>query len=214
MHRLLAAVIACAAISSSGCTSGFDTESAFSEEAYLCNTESAAEWQAAVDTCRDAFERDESCRGVVSFQGELQGVDVVMDATLEAASFQNIVRTDLTVTRSEVSMVGFAPYFGFELTLDSVGGVVPSESPWPLVIGPTPDRPLRHVDAFAQAAMRLSAGTDSADLNFASGTVDVELQEVNEIAGRFALRGFSESNDIEGCFHAFDPEPEMRFEGP
>ena len=83
-----------------------------------------------------------------------------------------------------------------------------------LVIGATPDAALRHEDGFAQAAMRLSAGSDSADLNFVSGTVDIELQRVNEIAGRFALVGFREGNDIEGCFHAFDPEPTTRLETP
>lgn len=214
MHRFLAAVTACVAISGSGCTSGFDTESAFSEEEYLCGSESVAEWQAAVDTCRDAFDLDESCLGVISFRGELQGVAVVMDATLDATHFQNLIRTNFTLTRSEISLVGFAPYFGFELTIDSIGGVIPSDSPWPLVIGATPDDVLRHEDAFAQAAMRLSAGSDSADLNFVSGTVDVELQRVNEIAGRFAFVGFREGNDIEGCFHAFDPEPSTRLETP
>ncbi|MBK6810141.1 MAG: hypothetical protein IPL19_11115 [Sandaracinaceae bacterium] len=214
MHRFVAALIAGAAIWSGGCTSGFDTESAFSEEDYLCDAESAAEWQAAVDACRDAFEQDESCLGVISFRGELQAVPVVMDATLDATNFQNLIRTNFTLTRSEVSLVGFAPYFGFELTLDSVGGGMPSDVAWPLVIGATPDAALRHEDGFAQAAMRLSAGSDSADLNFVSGTVDIELQRVNEIAGRFALVGFREGNDIEGCFHAFDPEPTTRLETP
>lgn len=214
MRCLVAAWIVGVGLCGGGCTSGFDTESGFAQEDYLCDAESAAEWQAAVDTCRDAFEDDQSCLGVISFRGQLQGVDVVMDAELEATNFQNLIRTSFTLTRVQVALVGFAPYFGFELTIDSIGGPIPDDTSWPLMVGATPDDALRYDDSFAHAAMRLSAGSDSSDLNFVSGTVDVELQTVNTIAGRFSLVGFREGNTIEGCFHAFDPEPTTRLETP
>ena len=214
MRSLLLGLIVGVALSESGCTSGFDTESGFAQEGYLGDAEAAGGGQAGVATCRDAFEADESCLGVISFRGQLQGVDVVMDAELEATNFQNLIRTSFTLTRVGVSLVGFAPYFGFELTIDSIGGPIPSDTPWPLEVGATPDDTLRYDDAFAHAAMRLSAGSDSSDLNFVSGTVDVDLQRVNAIAGRFSLVGFREGNTIEGCFHAFDPEPTTRLETP
>ena len=212
MRGFMAAVFVACALSNAGCTSGFETESAFAEEGYLCDAESAAEWQAAVDACRAAYEDDQSCLGVISFRGTLQDVEVVMDAQLEATNFQNVIRTNLTLSRVSVALTGFAPYFGFELTLDSIGGPIPSNAAWPLDVGATVDGDMRYDDDAVHAAMRLSAGTDSSDLNFVSGTVDVEAQARDEIAGRFSLVGFREGNAIDGCFHAFDPDPTTRLE--
>lgn len=199
----------------SGCAEGFDTESAFSDERYLCEAASASEWAAAVDACRTAFLSDESCLGVISFQGELQGIPVVVDAELVEVAIENRIRLDLSSTRKAVSMVGFAPYFGFELTVDRVGGVIPATGgPRTLTVGPAPDPDLQYDDSFVEGALRLSAGTDSADVNFGSGSMVVETQEAGEASGSFSFVGFRAGNRIEGCYHAFDPDPDAQMEMP
>ena len=99
MRSLLLRLIVGVALSGSGCTSGFDTESGFAQEDYLCDAESSAEWQAAVDTCRDAFEADESCIGVISFRGQLQGVDVVIMAAA-VADYRPAERADQKIKKA------------------------------------------------------------------------------------------------------------------
>ena len=198
-----------------GCTEGFDTESAFATEQYLCDPESASAWAARIEACRSAFEVDASCVGVLSLQGQLQGVDVVLDTDLETAEFEDVTRFDLSRSRDEVSLIGFAPYFGFELRIDSIGGAVPdAATPRPLAVGPTPVREARYDDEFVQVAMRLAAGGDSADVNFLSGAVDIDVQELNESAGRFNLVGGRAGDAIEGCFFAFDAMPTVGGETP
>jgi hypothetical protein len=198
----------------SGCPSGFETDSAYEQEQYLCDPALATEWADAVEDCRDEFLDDGGCVGIVSIRGTIQGVPVVFSSYLETTMLDNVTRLDASVSRRDISLQGVSPYFQFDLTAGNIGGTIPLVgAPVVYTIGPTPNQAMEFDDLFVEAAIRITAG-DSRDVNFVTGSLTLTVQELGEIAGSFDAVGFGQGSALEGCFHAFDANPSQSTEGP
>jgi hypothetical protein len=97
-----------------GCGDPLYAPSAFSEERYLCDADHRSEFDARVAECRDAYLRDRSCAGLVSFRGTIELQQVVVDSQATLAVIQDQMRGGGIVTHA-LNVWASSPYFGVRL---------------------------------------------------------------------------------------------------
>jgi hypothetical protein len=71
----------------------------------------------AVEDCRRRYERDESCAGLISFEGLLEDQPVTLDAEVSKTEFVDAIEADGSAIRDNVKIYGRTPYFLFTLQL-------------------------------------------------------------------------------------------------
>ena len=105
-----------------GCSSALDAPSVYESELFLCAPDQAERWRVELERCRNEYERDRSCGGLVSFTGRLYRQPLVVDSRFDVSRFEDILRTDGVRIRNDVKLSGISPYFRFRVRLWEVGG--------------------------------------------------------------------------------------------
>jgi hypothetical protein len=95
------------------CISPIAAPSAVSEEVYLCDAEHQAEFDARLEQCRQANQRDGSCGGLLSFRGIADGQDVVVGVPATRVARQQ----QPPDPRVGFVLFGTGPYFTFRLAV-------------------------------------------------------------------------------------------------
>ena len=195
-----------AAASVLGGCSGIDVESAYGSERYLCTDEQADRWQAELSQCRTDHDADRSCGGLLSLTGRMHGQPLTVDARLEVARFEDVLRADGVRLRNEIKLNGIGPYFHFRVRLWEVGGELSGAGPTLAVMaGQAPGvDPGPLLDSFVRASLRLSAAGQSMESPAVAGYVSSPVQAESEQAATFRFE-FG-SDEVEGCFHALRTE--------
>jgi hypothetical protein len=186
-----------------GCIDGFETESAYRGQRYLCSDTRRALMSELVEECRMSFEADASCAGVLSVTGTLEG---------QAMTFESLLTMTLWGYQPEsgrlleLDLRGASPYFNFNLGMESIGAVTSTSS-----------RELRidrgasllrdgETDDAVRIELRVFVGGVSGDHlgTTDSGVVELSVKSEVEVTGEFY--GDFSGDAIEGCFHAFATE--------
>src|SRR4051794_34938786 len=115
MHarRLGISVLGLALLGAGACVDPMAAPSAYTSLTNLCSPGNAAAYQKAVDDCRQAFAQDRSCGGVLSFDGQIQGRPVTVEATRLKTSVTVLQSDGGTPLLDEVATSGSSPYFNF-----------------------------------------------------------------------------------------------------
>jgi hypothetical protein len=193
-------------LTAAGCVAPVETEPAYASEHFLCGPESEQQWMDEVEDCRVRYEDDESCAGVISFEGLLEDIPVALDGEVSKAEFVDAIDGDGAALRDAVKIYGRTPYFLFTLQLKEIGGETLDAQERTLRVGRA-DGPLEELtDETVRPSLRMSVAGDSADLAGRSGELVIERQSASEQAGTFALRFGSAGDELDGCFHVFATE--------
>jgi hypothetical protein len=156
----------------------FETPSAYDQQRYLCEEPELLE--DAANACR---EEREPCAGFISFQGQIQRVQLRVDTQLQ----RGIVRVTQSggahpaQNLSRVELSGAAPYFHFDVAISSIGAPwsdQPTSPDFTLTYDtPSPATALDFDDGFGAVQWYIRAGSDTAMLtsNPKKGTIDVAL---------------------------------------
>lgn len=190
-----------AALALAGCVSPVDITTAYETETYLCDEpELYAERVAACRALRDA---GETCSGVFSFEGELDGVPVVVDADLVEVVTGSVRLPDTSLVRDGLDLFGDSPYFSFRLAIGSLAD--PDTRPdgdvtQTVRISPPCEDGTR--DDLVDISMRVIAASGSSDDNLVSGTLTMTRQTTDEHIGSFDGT-FRDGGSLRGCFTVF-----------
>lgn len=185
----------------SGCVQRFETPSAYGEQPYLCDPADADAYQERVENCRDA---PDTCGGVMSMEGVLQGEDLRITAELPASVFRFFEASNGVVDLDSVDASGSSPYFNFTVQLASVGEIFTTDRMLVLDRAASlADDDLRD-DAVAMS-LRLNTAGESVVLAGAtdSGTVMIHEQLGNELSADFAGEFGEDRDELTGCFTFF-----------
>jgi hypothetical protein len=196
----------------------FETPSAYDQQHFLCEDFDAL--RAAADECRKAAE---PCEGYISFQGQIQRVNLRVDTTLERGVVhlaEKTVPADDTGTQdidvlSRVEMSGAAPYFHFDVAVSSIG------TEWPAVGhgthdtldfgAPDPDKALDFGDGVGAVQWYIRAGSDTAMLTSndeRKGFIVVYYLSEDQVELRFAGGLGPVDDTLDACAIVF-PEPAL-----
>ena len=105
-----------------GCLDAVEHHAAFGQQRYLCTPEHADTWAAEVAACRAARGAGESCGGLLSMRGRLQGFEVTVETSLYATTLY-VAEFDTGVRLlNRLYLNGATPYFFFVLKTYTVGG--------------------------------------------------------------------------------------------
>lgn len=184
-----------------GCLSPVDITTAYQSEEYLCDDDEA--YAARVEECRARRADGEACSGVFSFEGVIEGVDVVVDTDLSEVITTSIRFPDLSLARDNVELFGDSPYFSFVVSLGSLGG--PDTRPDGDVEQALFRSPICEdgtVDDQVKLSFRIIAAGSSTDDDLSMGSVVISRQTPDEHAGRF-VGTFRNGSPLRGCFTAF-----------
>jgi len=179
----------------------FDAPSAYESQPYLCPEPAAfAERLAA---CRAAWTSDQSCAGLVSMQGVLEGVPLTVTSEFSETTFTDEPVEASGTVRDRIEGVGVSPYFQFTFRLLSIGGASDDgggEREFSFASG-AESRPDHLSDEVVAGSLRASNGSQSSNFIFRSGELTVTAQSANEEVGVFHGE-FEEPGDVlDGCVH-------------
>ena len=195
-----------------GCPRGIDLPTAYEDQRYLCAPEHEEAWKAAVAECRQRFDRDRDCAGVVSYQGRLEETPLRVESWLSQSSFLEVVgHSGSQAQLADVEATGRSPYFLFTLKLRSLGGAANAvfDNERRFVVDPrSRSRPDALGDLRIEPSLRLSVGGESVDLAGLdeAGEVVITHQAPTEVRGSFDAAFGSPGDRVEGCFVIFPLE--------
>lgn len=183
----------------SACIDGFGSPSAYEEQAYLCGEAGALE--AEVDRCQS---QAETCAGVLSMRGRLDGTDILLSTHFTDATFR--IDNEGAVTQVErIDATGATPYFNLSFKTKSlaaeVGGGLMATRTYGFHAGAT-SLPDEETDDLAEVAFRISTLSESVDLIGITdmGTLEFDSVEEHSVAGSFEGSFDVEDDVAEGCF--------------
>jgi hypothetical protein len=189
------------------CALPVENPPAYDAELNLCAADQADAWRSRVERCRDAYERDKSCGGVMSFAGRLEGEQITVDSELHATEFSDQINADGSELRVDVKLYGRSPYFAFSFEWRGVGGDLAGE---------TIERRLRFDSALeslddevVRGALRMTVGGASKAFAPRAGTLTVVRQTLGEEIATFRADFGSAGDSLKGCFHAFPVKREI-----
>ena len=206
MRSVLATGVA-ASLLLAGCVSPVDITTAYQSEVYLCDDDEA--YAARVAECVSRRDAGLPCSGVISFEGEIRGVEVVVDTDLYEVLVSSVRFPDMSLTRDNVDRYGDSPYFSFVASIGSVGG--PDSRPDGDVtqaFGRSPQCESGAVDDQVRFSFRVAAAGGSTDDDLATGAITFSRQTPDEHIGTFdgtfrnAPDGTSRGH-LRGCFTVF-----------
>ena len=200
----------------------FETPSAYDQQRYLCDDEELdhlEDLEQQADACL-AMPEEDNCTGVISFQGQVQQVQIRVDTMLQ----RSIVRMaqkggDEVLSRVEIS--GAAPYFHFDTAISSIG------APWPDPQGetdftvsfdsPEPDEAPKLEDGFGAVQWYIRAGSDTAMLTSNDheqvpdgGTIHVSFLSDDRVDLWFGGRIGPAGDELHACAIVFrQPVPDQ-----
>lgn len=183
------------------CVSPVDITTAYEEEVYLCDDD--ALYAERVAACLATREAGGDCSGVLSFQGTIDEIDVVVDTELTRTEITTLRLADLSLQRDNVDLFGDAPYFSFVLLMAGVGGPDSREDGAVTAdFAPSPECMDGTEDGTVRFSMRVLAGGASQESDLTTGTVTFTRQTPDEHVGTFD-GAFRNGNPLRGCFTAF-----------
>ena len=184
-----------------GCLSPVDITTAYDSEVYLCDDDAA--YAARVAECRALRDAGEDCSGVFSFEGVIDGVDVVVDANLTRVDTVSLRLPDLSLMRDNVDLYGDSPYFSFRMSIASLGdadtrpdGDVTQE------FGRSPVCEDGSLDGEVRFSIRITAAGGSADDDLTTGSITMTRQTTDEHIGAFE-GAYRDGSPLRGCFTVF-----------
>ncbi len=106
---------------------------AYEQQRFICTSERQSEWRDRVSDCNGDDFATNGCAGIISMEGELEGVPIRLTSTLSAAVFElrrppeigdhaDNAETSTARYLDRIDLVGTGPYFLFTLKLKSIGG--------------------------------------------------------------------------------------------
>jgi hypothetical protein len=98
-----------------GCASPLDAPSIYDSETFLCAPDQADRFRVELERCRNEYDRDGSCGGLVSFTGRLYDQPLVVDSRFDVSRFEDLLRPDGVRIRDQVKLSGISPYFRFRV---------------------------------------------------------------------------------------------------
>lgn len=157
-------------------------------ESFLCTEEQLPAFEAKLQECIDARAVDASaCAGWMSFQGEVDGQFVVLDAPIQSVEYNRFHR--LGQADLSISMTSAAPYYGVRFDMTAGLRVDQSDVQFGLTVS-------TYLNLEARGGNFLS--------NLQNHAFDIRYQTKEEVrtwvVGDLARGGF-----IELCYHAFLP---------
>lgn len=183
------------------CVSPVDITTAYDEETYLCDD--PALYAERVAACRAINADGGSCSGVLSFEGTIDTVDVVVDTELTRVDSTTLRLADLSLQRDNVDLAGDAPYFSFIFLMAGVGGPDTREDgPVTADFAPSPDCMDGTEDGIVRFSMRVLAAGASQEADLTMGSVTFTRQTPEEHVGTFEGT-FRNGKPLRGCFTAF-----------
>ncbi len=195
----LAALAGCA----TACATAVENPPVYDSERFLCAEASSDAWRDAVADCREAFDRDKSCGGVVSFKGQLEGEPLTVDAEISNSEFIDL-HVDGAELRQEIKLSANSPYFRFVLSwLDMGGDLVGGADGSELRFGTTTDADSVLEDDLVRASIRMTVGGESRAFAPRRGELLSERQRLHEQVATFTAELGDSGDYLEGCFHAF-----------
>jgi hypothetical protein len=198
--------IACL-VAVAGCAMPVENPSVYEAQRFLCAEEHAGALQDAIEDCRDDFERDESCAGVLSFTGQLEGEPITVESRLASSEVLDL-RSDGegSEIREELKLSGSSPYFHFTISwLDIGGDLTGGADDRTLQYGAARDRGEALQDDRVSVSLRMTVGGESRAFTPRQGELITELQRLDEHAAAFSA-DFAADDHLDGCFHAFANE--------
>lgn len=205
MRPALAAVIA--GLLFAGCLSPVDITTAYESEVYLCDDDAA--YAARVADCLARREAGGDCSGVLSFEGAIDGVDVVVDTDLSEVTTTSIRLPDLTLARDNIDLYGDSPYFSFRISIGSLGDD-DSRPDGPVVqdFGESPECETGALDNEVRFSVRVIAAGGSTDDDLSMGAMVITRQTPDEHVVTFD-GAYRDGSTLRGCFTAFTDTPSV-----
>jgi hypothetical protein len=190
-----------------GCAMPVENPSVYDAQRFLCAEEHDGALRDAIEDCRNDFERDESCAGVLSFAGELEGEPITVESRLLSSEFiDQRLDGEGSEIRQELKLSGRSPYFHFTLSwLDLGGDLTGGADERTLRFGAAPDPDEAFQDDRVRASLRMTVGGESRAFTPREGELTTERQRLDEHSAEFSA-DFAPGEYLEGCFHAFASE--------
>lgn len=202
------------ALACAGCAMPVENPPVYESQRFLCADEHSDAWRDAVDDCHEDFERDQSCAGVLSFTGQLEGEAVTVESLLGTTEFLDL-RADGegSELRQELKLKGASPYFQFVFSWLDIGGDLTGEADdRTLHHGTAEDRDTVLDDDRVRTAFRLTVGGESRALTPREAELTTERQRIDEHVATFNADFGASGDYLEGCFHAFPIEHRFSLE--
>jgi hypothetical protein len=186
-----------------GCTVALENPPAYDAERDLCAAKRQGEWERRLASCREKYETDAGCGGLISFTGQLEGEPLTVDSELGASEFSDRLTADATELREDVKLQGRSPYFVFTFEWRGLGGDLSSEDgARTLSFGAGVGRQESLDDELVRGALRMTVGGETKAFAPRGGSLVIERQTPDEQVATFETN-FGGSDDLTGCFHAF-----------
>lgn len=189
------------------CLQPLEAPSRYESVEVACDDE--ARWAELVEACRADYERDESCAGVLHFEGSLEGIDVRFGSFMVESEFEeDIYVPSGRRERDGFSARGQGPFFEVSMSYAGVGGEIGPDVDLPALA--TVPNVHNDFDLLVDGTLRMSNGFQSEDLRVAGGMLVRTVQSDLEQAGRFSTAYGDEDQVIDGCFHFFATAIELQ----
>jgi len=190
-----------AAVLLGGCVSPVDITTAYDSEVYLCDDDAA--YAARVAECRAVRDAGGDCSGVLSFEGTIDGVEVVVDTDLNEVTSSSLRFLDLSLARDNLDLYGDSPYFSFRISIASLGGP-DSRTDGEVVqsFGRSPDCEDGTLNNQVRFSVRVIAAGGSTDDDLTTGALTLSRQTPDEHIGTFDGM-YRDGSPLRGCFTAF-----------
>jgi hypothetical protein len=188
-----------------GCAVAVENPPAYDAERNLCTAKRSKEWNAMVDSCRERFEDDAGCGGLISFTGQLENEALTVDSELGANEFYDHIGLDGVELRQQLKLYGRSPYFAFAFELRGLGGELSDEGGQArsLSFGSSDGRFEPLDDDMVRGAFRMTVGGETKAFAPRSGKITIESQAHYEQVATFEADFATAGDRVTGCFHAF-----------
>jgi hypothetical protein len=186
----------------------FETPSAYDQQRFLCDDPKALEEAALACEPPD-------CAGIVSFQGQVQRVQIRVDTELQHSVVRVAQGAQAVQNLSRVELVGDAPYFHFDAIVSSIGTPWPEEptaTHWEVAFGePSEETATDFSDGIGAVEWDILAGTDSALLtsNPDAGLINVSFVSEQRVDLRFAGGVGPVDDTLDACAVVFPDVVEL-----
>lgn len=153
--------------------------------------------------CRAVNDEGGHCSGVLSFEGTIDAVDVVVDTDLTQVDTTTNRLPDLSLQRNDLDLYGDSPYFSFRMLMAGVGGPdTRADGPVTVDFAPSPDCEDGSEDGIVRFSLRIIAGGGSQEADLTTGSLTITRQTPEEHIGTFEGT-YRNGEPLHGCFTVF-----------
>jgi len=190
-----------------GCNVAIENPPAYDAERDLCAAKGAKEWDALLESCREEFEADGGCAGLISFTGQLENEALTVDSELGINEFFDRVTVDGVEIRQQIKLHGRSPYFVFAFEFRGLGGELSDEDQQrSLSFGSGTGDFESLDDELVRGALRMTVGGETKAFAPRRGNLTIAHQAQDEQSATFEADFGTAGDHLTGCFHAFAPK--------